>query len=452
MLDLNAGALAPVADEARVADLAVTGTIPADLSGTLIRNGPNPFDGHFVGDDMLSWWVAPGMLHGLALHDGQASWYRNRWVRTRGWFDHFSPEVAPGDLVDQNANVNLVQHNGQLLALGEGGLPFVIDSHLETIGGTNLGGALTGGSALGGMTAHPKVDPATGELIYFRADWQEPFLRYGVIDATGQHTVDQVIDVPGPAMMHDFAITATRSLFLDLSVAYDFELLAHGAPIPLRWHDDRVARVGITPRHGGRTQWVGIDPCFIQHVINAYDLGPDQVVLEAIRYPSFLRFDNDLGGYEANPLGVPWRYTFTFDATGSATVQETQLDDRWVELPHIDDSRVGRQHRYAYAVEQPTDVEMRGIIKYDSQGSPQRHLVSGGDQNSEPIFVPRSGRDANGAEDDGWLLFCVYRAASHTTDVVIAAAQHVDQEPVATVHLPRRIPAGFHGIWAPRRD
>lgn len=447
--DLNRGVLAPVSDETTIENLSVTGTLPPDLSGRLIRNGPNPFDGRFVGDDMLSWWVGPAMLHGLAISDGQAHWYRNRWVRTGDWARHFTPAVSTGEQRDQNVNVNVITHAGQLLALGEGGLPFVIDNNLDTIGPTTFDGALSGGSAHGGMTAHPKTDPVNGDLCYFRADWQSPLLRYGVLNRGGQHIVDQTIDIPGPSMMHDFAITETRALFLDLNVAYDFSMLEHGAAIPLRWHNERTARIGIIPRSGGPAQWVEIQPCFIQHVVNAYDAGPNTVVLDAVRYPSFLCFDSQTTTYEANPLGVAWRYTIDL-TPGSASVDEAQIDDRSIELPRINDALVGRPYQYFYAVEQPTDVEMRGIIKYDLENeSAERHPVPIGDQNSEPIFVPRLSRGTKNAEDDGWLLVCVYRADTDRTDVVVLDAQSIGGEPAATIHVPRRIPAGFHGTWIP---
>lgn len=459
-VDLNAGVLAPVADEVTIDGLDVTGRLPPGLTGTLIRNGPNPFSGRFDttaeaaagGSDMLAWWVAPAMVHGVAFADGQARWYRNRWVRPaarpRGQYD----AIDPGD---GNPNVNVITHGGRNLALGEGGLPFEIGPRLEMVGATDLGGSLIGGSGSGGMTAHPKIDARSGELCLFRSDWQAPYLRYGVLDAGGRRVVDEIIELPGPAMMHDFAITERTCLFLDLAVAYDFSMLQHGAPIPLRWHDDRVSRIGIAPRSGsggrGEVTWVEIEPCFIQHVINGYDVDDDTVILDVVRYPSFLRFDAALGRYEPNPLGVPWRYTITGGGSGGppVAVHEAQLDDRNIELPRIDERRTGRHHRYAYAVEQPSDVEMRGVIKYDlSTGSTQHYRVPAGDQNSEPIFVARPG-GAGAAEDDGWVLVCVYRCGTDRTDVVILDAADIAAPPVATVHLPRRIPAGFHGAWLP---
>lgn len=464
MLDLNAGALAPVAEEVTLGDLSVTGTLPPELDGTLIRNGPNPLTGHFDGNDMLSWWIAPAMLHGVTLQEGRATAYRNRWVRTGNWNRFVDPNTPADPMMDQNVNVNVLEHNNRLLALGEGGLPFEITAELDTLGPTNLGGALSpqavgsvSGSAVGpgGMTAHPKVDPNTGEMCFFRADWQAPFLRYGVLDRAGNHSVDQLVDVPGPAMMHDFAITQSRAIFLDLPVAYDFSMLGSGAAIPLRWHDERPSRFGIMPRHGGDVCWVDVEPCFIQHIVNAYDVGPDVVVFDAVRYESFLRFDADSSTFAPNPLGQVWRYVIDLSNPSAPTVTEHQLSDHWVEMPRINEAYVGLPHRYAYAVEQPTDVEMRGIIKLDvDAGTLERHEIPAGDQNSEPIFVPRRPGGVSGectAEDDGWVLTCVYRAVSDTTDVVVLDAQEIAADPVATIHLPHRIPAGFHGQWVPSR-
>ncbi len=424
IFDLNVGALEPVADEIIVTELEVSGTIPAELSGLLLRNGPNPFEGFFVGNDMLAWWMAPAMVHGLSIVDGVPQWYRNRWVGRE-------------DDETQNTNVNVIEFAGKLLALGEGTIPNELSPELDQIGSTTLGGAVPNG-----MTAHPKVDAETGELMFLRSDWQEPFLTYGVLDAQGRTTHNQIIEIPGPAMMHDFAITERHSIFLDLQVAYDFSLLEHGIAAPLRWHDDRQSRIGIVPRHGGDVVWFEIEPCFIQHIVNAYESQTDTIVLDAVRYPSFLVFAGD--AFLPNPLGVLWRYTFDLV---TCLVTETEIDSRAVDLPRINEMLTGRRAQFAYMVEQPTNTEMRGIVKYDlDSGATTNHAIAPGNQNSEPVFVPRPKATA---EDDGWLLVCVYLAATHTTDVVILDAADVAAPPVATVHLPRHIPAGFHGAWIP---
>ncbi|MCP3098659.1 carotenoid oxygenase family protein [Myxococcus sp. K15C18031901] len=436
--DLNRGALAPVPDEVDLVELPSTGAIPRELAGTLLRNGPNPLRGRFDGNDVLSWWPEAAMLHAIAFADGRATRYRNRWARTRRWADVHAPAQAP-HLPDTNPNVNVLLHAGELLALAEGGAPFAITPELDS-----LGSPLRHAGFGGGMTAHPKVDPLTGELIAFRADWRAPWLRYGVADAQGVQRVDIAVDVPAPSMMHDLAITATHSLLLDLNVGYDFSMLKQGHRMPLRWHDDRQARIGVIPRHGGDVRWFGITPCFIQHVVNAYDRDEACIVLDVVRYPWYLRLDANTGRFAENPVGVLWRYVID---TATGRVDEGPLADGGIEMPRINERQTGRDYRYLYAVEQPTNAEMRGVVRFDHERRvTTRYEVPTDDQNSEPVFVPRPGGID---EDDGWLLVMVYRAAKDTSDLVILDARAIQAGPVATVHLPRRVPAGFHGAWVP---
>jgi carotenoid cleavage dioxygenase-like enzyme len=438
-MDLNSGAIAPVVDEVDLIDLPVTGAIPQDLNGVLVRNGPNPLRGRFKGNDVLDWWPEDAMLHGISLQDGRARSYRNRWARTQRWARVHDPDAVPA-LLDTNPNVNLLYHAGEILALSEGGAPLAITAELETLGATRRHLGLANG-----MAAHPKVDAQTGELMTFRADWKKPFLRYGVTDAKGTPSADVDIEMSSPSMMHDMAITATRSILLDLNVGYDFSMLSRGYRMPLRWRDDHRARLGVISRHGGEMRWFEVAPCFIQHVVNAYDADESTVVLDAVRYPRYFRLADNGSAFEDNPLGVLWRYVIDLDR---GTVTERQIDDVCIELPRINEGRTGRPYRFMYAAEQPTNTEIRGVVRYDlGPGSMQRYRVPEGDQNSEPVFVPRP--TASG-EDDGWLLVCVYRQATDTSDLVILDGRNIDSDPIATVRLPRRIPAGFHGAWLPK--
>jgi carotenoid cleavage dioxygenase-like enzyme len=450
-LDLNTGAMAPVNDEVDLVELAVTGTIPRDLSGVLVRNGPNPLGGRFEGSDVLSWWPEAAMLHGISFQDGRVTGYRNRWARTQRWAHAHDPDSA-SSLLDTNPNVNVLRHAGEILALSEGGTPLAITAGLDTLGATRRHVGLAGG-----MTAHPKVDPQTGELMTFRSDWKKPWLRYGVADADGTQKVDIEIALSSPSMMHDMAITATRSILLDLNVGYDFSMLSRGHRMPLRWHDERKARIGVIPRHGGESggengaesgaeiRWFEVAPCFILHVVNAYDAGESTIVLDVVRYPRYLRLADDFSVFEDNPLGVLWRYVIDLE---KGAVTEKQIDSLGIELPRINEGWTGRPYRFLYAVEQPTNTEMRGVVRYDlGGGSMQRYRVPEGDQNSEPVFVPRP---AASDEDDGWLLVCVYRHVTDTSDLVILDGRNIENDPIATVSLPRRIPAGFHGTWLPK--
>ncbi|MGI9596239.1 MAG: carotenoid oxygenase family protein [Acidimicrobiales bacterium] len=430
-VDLNAGVIAPVADEVHLdTGITVEGRIPDELNGVLVRNGPNPYEGRFSGATMLDWWTGPGMVHGLSIGDGTVGWYRNRWTIPRPDRDD-QVGVAPA-----NVNVNVIEFGGRILALGEGARPLELDGDLETIGPMTFDQALPNG-----MMAHPKIDRRTGELRFFRADWGPPYLVVGSLDAHLRLTSLREVALDRPVMMHDFAITERFDVVLDTNVILDPSLLDLGIPLPLRWDEDHRTRIGLIPRDGADPRWCEISPCFIQHVVNAYETA-DRVVLDAVRYPTFLRFDDDIGEHRPNPLGSLWR--FEIDPL-RGVVTESQLDDRKIELPRIDERFTGTRNRAAFVVEQPTDTEMRGLRRYDlDTGESQLFPIEQGDQNSEAVFAPRGPN-----EGQGWLLFCVYRAATDSTDVVIADAEDLSGPAQAVVHLPRRIPAGFHGAWIP---
>ncbi|WGS54113.1 carotenoid oxygenase family protein [Paraburkholderia sp. D15] len=437
-LDPHVGALAPVIDEVDLYELPVIGTLPEELDGVLMRNGPNPLNGRFGGNDMLSWWPEAAMLHAVSFRDGRALRYGNRWLRTKRWAHEYDAARA-SSMLDTNPNINVLAHAGEILALSEGGAPLAITTGLDTLGASRRHAGFAQG-----MSGHPKVDPRTGELVTFRAHWERPWLRYGVMDAQGNTSVEMEIDVPGASMMHDIAITATHSILFDLNVAFDFSMLSRGYRMPLRWHDERQARIGVIPRHGGTMRWFEVSPCMIMHVVNAFDVGTSIVTVDVVRYREFLRVSPDGAGFVENPLGALWRYVIDLER---GTVTESPLDDLAIEMPRINEQRTGQDYRFFYAVEQPSNTEMRGVVRYDlERGSTQTYAVPAGDQNSEPVFVPRPGATN---EDDGWLLVCVYRQASDTTDVVVLDARQIDGDPLATVRLPRRIPAGFHGAWVP---
>ncbi|MEM7098121.1 MAG: carotenoid oxygenase family protein [Pseudomonadota bacterium] len=442
---LNEGALAPVADEVSMRAELVEGVIPRGLNGTLLRNGPNPFNGTFAGNDMLDWWPEAAMLHSITLNQGRPARYTNRWIRTVGWADYHQKEAA--HLVASNPNVAVIQHAGSILALAEGGPPVCVTEQ-----GATLGLPTTHQAMHKGASAHPKIDPDTQTLMSFRSSWENLFIDYSEFSPEGDEQVHREIPldqypehINTPPMTHDMAITEHHSVLFDLAVGYDFSMLEHGFRIPIQWQPDRGARFCIVPRPAregeNRVHWVEIEPCFIQHVINAYEPDHGRIILDVVRYPWFLKLDNQMQ-MTRNPLGIPWRYEI--DLT-HGRVSETELSDHCLELPRINDRYTGRAYRYFYAAAQPSDVEMRGVVRFDVRtGTLEEHFIPPGDQNSEPIFVPHpDGRE----EDDGWVLVCVYRRKSHTSELLVLNAQDISGPPIARLTLNRRIPAGFHGAW-----
>jgi carotenoid cleavage dioxygenase len=426
------GNYAPVADEVTAEALPVTGAIPPELHGLYVRNGPNP--SHGVSPH---WFLGDGMLHGVALDAGTARWYRNRYVRTKSLAGEgtFVDDQGHVDLTVGVSNTHVVSHAGRILALVESGFPYEVTAELDTVGCYDFDGRLTTA-----MTAHPKLDPGTGELHFFGYAFSAPYLTYHVAAADGTLVRSEAITVPGPTMIHDFNLTEHHVIFMDLPVVFDIDLAMQGT-MPYRWDDDYGARLGVMPRGGtdADVRWVDIEPCYVFHPMNAYE-SDDTIVLDVARYDRLW----DRSGDTFDPARLT-RWTVNVDA---GTVKEEQLDDRATEFPRMDPRLVGRPYRYGYAVETVDGIgeEHMTLVKYDlERGGSAVHDFGPGREPGEPVFVPAPA----GAEDRGWVMTYVYDAARDTSDFVILAADDFTAPPVATVPLPQRVPFGFHGSWIP---
>jgi carotenoid cleavage dioxygenase-like enzyme len=434
----RAGNYAPVHDELTAFDLPVQGRIPAELNGWYLRNGPNARTG------AAHWCVGDGMVHGVRLENGRAAWYRNRWVRTESFERPIATYNDDGtrNLHASIANTHVVRHAGKTLALMEFSLPYEISNDLETMGVYDFGGQLTDS-----MTAHPKLCPATGELHFFgTGNIFEPHVVYHRADANGQLTVNRPIDVPALTMMHDFALTAQHIVFLDLPLVFDLRValaqqdVRELRDLPYRWDDDYGARLGVLRRDDpyGPVRWLDIDPCYVFHIANAYDAisaGENSVVLEVVRYPEMWR---DSSEFTAD--AALWRWKLNLD---TGVVEETQLDDRGVEYPRVDDRLAGAAARYSVA------VGSGALVRYDLQrDTASEHRFGGGHgapgAPGEAVFAPAVGQPDELA---GWYLTYVYDPVNDASDLVVIDASDFEGEPVARVRLPHRVPHGFHGNW-----
>ncbi|MFI7102919.1 carotenoid oxygenase family protein [Streptomyces sp. NPDC050161] len=426
-----AGNFAPVPDELTCYDLPVDGAIPPELSGWYLRNGPNPREAA-----SRHWFLGDGMVHGLRLDGGRAVSYRNRWVRTSTFTDGAKVVDEQGrfDRTAGLANTHIVRHAGRTLALVESSFPYEVDCRpgheLETIGPHDFAGRLTTA-----MTAHPKTCPATGELHFFGYGAPKPpFLTYHRADAAGELVVSRPVEVPGPTMMHDFHLTESHVVFMDLPVVFDHKLPG----LPYGWDPEYGARLGVLRRDDpfGEVRWLPIDPCYVFHALNAHDDGDHRIVLYVSRYATF-------GGRSPAHL---WRWTIDL-ATG--TVAEEQLDDQFCEFPRVDDRLAGGPARFGHATscELPDSGPAAGaLLRYDLRtGSAVRHDFGPGRTPGEAAFAPAD--DTPGGP--GWLITYVHDAATDTSDLVILDADDVAADPVATVRLPQRVPYGFHGNWLP---
>jgi len=433
--------LAPVHEEVTVTDLRVTGTIPTELTGRYLRNGPNPAGP--VNEAKYHWFSGHGMVHGIRLRDGRAEWYRNRWVRTKGVCDIIGgtppPSDWPADHPSFPANTNVIGHAGRTYAIVEAGSPPIEMSYeLDTVRVSSLGGTLPMA-----FSAHPKRDPKSGELHVMTYYWgwgnQVQYLLVGTDGRVRKH-VD--IPLPGGPMLHDMAITEKYALVFDLPCVFNLDAAMKGASLPYYWDHDYEARIGFMPLDGGADdiKWVTIDPCYVFHPMNAYDDG-DEVVLDAARHPKM--FDRERRGpSEGDPVLTRWRLN---PSTGAA--KEETVNDRPQEFPRINESLIGRSYRYGYSAGVGTGFAQDTLMKTDlTTFAVQARTDQPRYGYGEPVFVAREGAVA---EDDGWVMALRHDTQNDTSDLAIFDARAITDEAVAVVHLPVRVPNGFHGNWVP---
>ena len=433
------GNFAPVREEVSVDDLPVTGSIPEELEGRLLRIGPNPV----VDPDPATyhWFTGTGMVHGLWLRGGKAVTYRNRYVRSDSAVEALGGPETPGPrhgMGDNTANTNVIAHAGSTYAIVEaGGLPMQLTDELETVARSDFGGTLPGS-----YTAHPKRDPLTGELHAIVYYWEWSYLQYVVVGVDGRVRRTVNVPTPGSPMVHDCGLTESRVVLLDLPVTFDLEMAMTGRGLPYRWNPEYGARVGLLTREADAdsTVWCELDDlCFVYHPLNAYDDG-DKVIMDVAVHPKM--FATDLNGpNEGPPVFERW----TIDPTAGRVGRDV-ISDRPQEFPRMDERILGSKHRFGYTVAAGL-LEYGGLLKHDLvAGTVEEHDLGAARASQEAVFVPKS---ADAAEDEGWVMAYVHDSNRNAADVVIIDAQDFTAPPLATIHLPVRVPFGFHGNWVP---
>jgi len=450
------GPYAPVESEITAVDLEVTGEIPADFAGAYYRNGPNPLHEPM---GMHHWFDGDGMLHAIYFEDGKAE-YRNRYIQTtdfqaekQGTLNKpgiFERAVADdrSTVYKDTANTDIVMHDGELLALWYiSGQPVRLDSRtLETIRTETFAGKLPNN-----VSAHSKVDLNTGEFLFFDYALYEPWYSFGIVDKDNRLTHFTQIEMPGPRLPHDMAITENYAILMDLPMVFTEQGLRNKL-----WtiHQDPglPTRFGVLPRHGEGSdiRWFEFPGCYIYHVVNAWEEG-DSVVLYCCKMIDNGRdLPSQHGPYApmVNVLAlraVLTKWTMNL-RTGES--REEQVDDSISEFPVVNLGLVGHETRYAYLASIPdTGTQMfDGILKYDlTDGSYVAHRFDEHFYGSEPAFAPRLGATD---EDDGYVVTFVSNVVTGESRALILDACNLADKPVAQVHIPQRIPLGFHGTWA----
>lgn len=468
------GLFAPVTSEFAADDLAVeAGTVPDDLHGIYVVNGPNQ---RFQPRSRYHYYDGDGMLHAIRFAGGRAS-YRSRWIRTYAFIEEETrgENVWPGlsgpfdaslphSPIKDTSNTDVVFHGGRLLTLWYlSGVPYAVDP-LDL--GT-LGPATFGDSRPRRLSAHSKVDPRTGELLFFGYQDAEPFMSYGVLDARGEVLVDLPIDLPGPRSPHDLGVTARHSILHDLPYFHDADVLRRHGKRVLQFHPSMPARFGVVPRHGPSRaiRWFEAEPCYILHVVNCWEEG-DEIVMVGCRQPRPGGRRDPLEGPLASQMAERRRvhelHEWRFDLLSGRT-RERVLDDSNTEFPTINPLYLGVPSRYAYLQYIPRIGERSNIsgrcqtfdalFKYDLRdGSFQRYEYGRGACGTETRFAPRAGAGVDSVEDDGYLVTFVHHGTDWVSRCLVFDATDIERGPIAVIRMPRRFGIGFHSTWVRGED
>jgi carotenoid cleavage dioxygenase len=461
------GAWRPQSTEYDAWDLDVEGKIPEELAGVYIRNTENPlmpaigryhpFDGD-------------GMLHSISFAGGEAQ-YHNRFVRTAGLLAEQaaggplwaglaeSPRKSIADygwgarpLLKDASSTDIVVHRGVALSSHyQCGDLYRLDPITLAADGVETWG---GKFPAEGVSAHTKVDEATGELLFFNYSLEAPFMKYGVVDGGGElaHYID--IPLPGPRLPHDMCFTENYAILNDFPLFWALGAMDAGYYVPVM-HADLPTRLAVVPRRGSTSDiiWFEADPTYVLHWINAYEDG-DEIVLDGFfqEEPTPTPEAGDdlekamfryLDLHRMRSRAHRWRLNLT---TGRCT--EERLSDTTMEFGMINQRVAGRPHRYSYnALPVQGWFGFQGLIKHDIvAGTETTHRLPNGVFNSETVMAPRPGGTA---EDDGWLITFTMDVVKDESRCLVFEAQDPGAGPVASIKLPERISSGTHATWAP---
>ena len=452
------GWMGPSGVECDAPDLIIEGEIPADLNGVYYRNGPDPVHPPREGDK-YHWFHGDGMIQRFEFANGRVSW-KNRWVRTEKYeleraagkslFGvNRNPKTTDPSVANvhfNNANTHIIWHGDRLLALMEGTIAVELDPiSLETLGNFDYDGKITGP-----ITAHPKFDHRTGEMVFFgnqAKGFGSPYLRYNVADKHGNLIKEEMIKAPFASFVHDFLVTENYVIFPVFPLVFDMER-AISKGVPMAWEPDKGTHLGVMPRNGSAKDvtWHTMDPRWSFHNMNAWEeAGKIKIDLCASNATLFAaKVDGSMAS--ANEGVMPQLRRWTIDVHGTRnSIKEELLDDIICEFPRTDDRYMTQPYRHGFAAGKLNGSAVyNSIVHFDTHtGSrtvwSEEHYLMG-----EPVFAPRTD---NAAEADGYLVVMAYSQATLLSEVLVFNATDIGAGPIGRARLPLRIPAGFHGSW-----
>jgi carotenoid cleavage dioxygenase-like enzyme len=465
------GPNAPVRIECDMEDLLVDGNLPSDIDGTWYRLGPDPKFAPLEGDDLYV--AGDGVISSVKFENGRVA-FKMRYVQTErllreraagralygAYRNPFTDDASVAGTNRGTANTTPVWHGGRLLALKEDSLPYELDPEtLETRGIYNFQGRLKSPT----FTAHPKLDPETGELFAFAYECggeATNTVALCVISPDGELIREEQFEAPYASFMHDFAVTREHIIFLVFPTTADLDRIKSGGPHWV-WDDSKDAYAGVMRRDGTVSElvWFRMPPCYAFHVMNAFTEGDlvnvDLCLAERNPFPGVA----DINNAPFDPrAGAPFLTRLTFNLKDSKEVRKTQLAPMPGDMPIVAaKSAMSRQTAGYYAGLDPS-IELHNggpagaafnhLCRVDFESGAFTALHLGKDVTfQEPMHVASS----NGS-GEGYLLAIADRHDEVKSDIVVLSAANPERGALATIHLPFRLRNAFHGTWVPSSD
>jgi all-trans-8'-apo-beta-carotenal 15,15'-oxygenase len=453
-------------------ELEVTGTIPTELEGTLHRIGPARHD--VYGSRNRHWFDGDGMVFALQLQGGRVL-YQNRFVATTGkaredeqhrrLYGGFGTR-APGSPLRRflhrgdhknPMNTNVVVHGGKLLALCEGGAPVRMDpTTLATMGVDDLGGLLCPGDT---FSAHPKLDRHSGEMWNFGLTYGKPTqLSVFCTARDGETRRVARFALPFMAMVHDFALTASKAVFVVVpvklpTVPLGMMLGQRSFGESLRYAPEAGTQIAVVDRESGAVEWHTGEPFMMFHTINAWDEG-SEVVVDVCAYPdgAILTTLTDVMSGTTPTRAYAWAERLRIPAGaggGGKRVARRRLSDVPLEFPRVAGRVLGAESSVTYGATWPESSEFMSTpaaIDLKTGGADLAPLVAG-EFTGELVPVTKTGATS---ERDVWLLTVVLDANRKRSELRVLDGNDLSAPPVARAPLPHVMPLGFHGNWTAR--
>ncbi|MEO6388686.1 MAG: carotenoid oxygenase family protein [Croceibacterium sp.] len=452
----------PTRFDGSVYDCEVSGTIPADLHGTFYRMQCD-FAYPTLPNDWMTGFNGDGHVSMFRFKDGSVD-YTGRYVMTdrliaeraarRRLFGVYrnrltdDPSVAN---IDRGAaNTHIYWHAGKMMVLKEDSLPYLVDPHtLETKGRWDFHGKFESTS----MSAHPKIDPVTGDMICYgyqaKGDLSDDIAVY-VVGPDGHVKKDVWFKAPYVGIVHDIAITRKHIVIPVIALVTSLERLQSGEPM-WDWQPSYPTMVAILPRDGDARdiRWFKGPSRNTLHFNNAVDVG------------NTIQMDLPVSDEQRMPSQIK-RWTFDLNSKDDSFKEEV-ISTTNGPLVRMNDKYLSMPYEYCYAGHQdasrPVDTLRAPGLGGRATNTYQRVNVNTGETSSffvgsvqslqEPIFAPReNARD----ESDGYVMGVASNYAEMKSELVIVDAQDMEAGAIATVKLPFRLRPGTHGNWLSAKD